>query len=450
MNKKISLGATITLMIMAVAVTFSITMIYYMDVFNGKVYNLKERETMYSKLSELDRIVRANYVGNIDEDALNEALADGYVAGTGDKYARYFTPEEYESYMIDLEGRVVGIGISAQQDPSGYILINEVYADSPAAIVGLQAGDFIIKVDELDVNAETYQQAADAIRGEEGSKVNITYRRDSEDTTIEVTRRKVDIPTVFSRMIDSNVGYVQITEFNESTATQFSKQVDELIGQGAQALVFDVRNNGGGTLNSVTKMLDKLLPEGDIVSAEYKDGTVEVLAKSDADEITLPMVVLTNEKTASAAELFTQALRDYGKAKSVGSTTYGKGTMQTVKKLNDGSAVNITIARYLPPNGVCYDGEGIKPDYEVELTADMEANFENLDETTDPQLKKALEVVIGSMRGEGIEPDSQNSQAAEESGTESSEQSAAAHKFRSPQSVYSQTYPIAPAPQSAS
>lgn len=332
MNKKISLGATITLMIMAAAVTFSITMIYYMDVFNGKVYNLKERETMYSKLSELDRIVRANYVGNIDEDALNEALADGYVAGTGDKYARYFTPEEYESYMIDLEGRVVGIGISAQQDPSGYILINEVYADSPAAIVGLQAGDFIIKVDELDVNAETYQQAADAIRGEEGSKVNITYRRDSEDTTIEVTRRKVDIPTVFSRMIDSNVGYVQITEFNESTATQFSKQVDELIGQGAQALVFDVRNNGGGTLNSVTKMLDKLLPEGDIVSAEYKDGTVEVLAKSDEDEITLPMVVLTNEKTASAAELFTQALRDYGKAKSVGSTTYGKGTMQTVKK----------------------------------------------------------------------------------------------------------------------
>lgn len=140
MNKKISLGATITLMIMAAAVTFSITMIYYMDVFNGKVYNLKERETMYSKLSELDRIVRANYIGEIDEDALNEALADGYIVGSGDKYARYFTPEEYESYMVDLEGRVVGIGVSAQQDPSGYILVNEVYADSPAAMVGLQGG----------------------------------------------------------------------------------------------------------------------------------------------------------------------------------------------------------------------------------------------------------------------------------------------------------------------
>ena len=196
---------------------------------------------------------------------------------------------------------------------------------------------------------------------------------------------------------------------------------DTLIGQGAQALVFDMRNNGGGTLSSVTKMLDKLLPEGDIISAEYKDGTVEVLAKSDENEIDLPMVVLTNNRTASAAELFTQALRDYGKAKSVGVTTYGKGTMQTVKKLNDGSAVNVTVARYLPPSGVGYDGEGVKPDYEVELTADMEANLENLDETTDPQLKKALEVVVSSLRGEGIEPSGEVSQP--ESG-EVSQQSA--------------------------
>ena len=139
MNKKISLGATITLMILAAAITFSVTMIYYMDVFNGKVYNLKERETMYSQLSELDRIVRTNYVDAIDEDALNEALADGYMEGTGDRYGRFFTAEEYESYMIDLEGRVVGIGVSATQDPSGYILINEVYSESPAEIVGQQA-----------------------------------------------------------------------------------------------------------------------------------------------------------------------------------------------------------------------------------------------------------------------------------------------------------------------
>ncbi len=328
--------------------------------------------------------------------------------------------------MIDLEGRVVGIGVSAEMDPSGYILIREVYEESPAAIVGLQAGDLIIKVDELDVNTETYEQASQAIRGEEGSKVNITYRRESEDTTIEVTRRKVDVPTVFSRMIDGNVGYVQVTEFNDSTSTQFSNQVDALISQGAQALIFDMRNNGGGTLTSVTKMLDKLLPEGDIVSAVYKDGTVDVLAKSDENEINLPMVVLTNNRTASAAELFTQALRDYNKAKSVGTITYGKGTMQSVKKLNDGSAVNVTVARYLPPSGISYDGEGIKPDYEVELTADMQANLGNLDETTDPQLRKALEVVTSSLRGEGVEPPSSSLPTPQESESSEAEESSEA------------------------
>lgn len=403
MNKKISLGATITLMILAAAITFSVTMIYYMDVFNGKVYNLKERETMYSQLSELDRIVRTNYVGSIEEEELNEALADGYIKGVGDRYGRYFTAEEYEAYMIDLEGRMVGIGAIITQDPSGYMLISEVYSESPAEIVGLQVGDLIVKVDEMDVNAENYAAAVEALRGEEGSKVNITYRREAEDTTIEITRRKVDIPTVFTRMISGNVGYVQVVEFTDSTAKQFSARVDELINQGAAALIFDMRNNGGGTITSVTEMLDKLLPEGEIVSATYKDGTTKVLAKSNADEIDLPMVVLTNENTASAAELFTQALRDYGKAQSVGETTYGKGTMQAVKKLNDGSAVNVTIAYYLPPSGVSYDRIGIQPDYEVTLTEEMKANLANLDETTDPQLKKALEVVVSAMREAGIE-----------------------------------------------
>ena len=403
MNKKISLGATITLMILAAAITFSVTMIYYMDVFNGKVYNLKERETMYSQLSELDRIVRTNYVGSIEEEELNEALADGYIKGVGDRYGRYFTAEEYEAYMIDLEGRMVGIGAIITQDPSGYMMISEVYSESPAEIVGLQVGDLIVKVDEMDVNAENYAAAVEALRGEEGSKVNITYRREAEDTTIEITRRKVDIPTVFTRMISGNVGYVQVVEFTDSTAKQFSARVDELINQGAAALIFDMRNNGGGTITSVTEMLDKLLPEGEIVSATYKDGTTKVLAKSNADEIDLPMVVLTNENTASAAELFTQALRDYGKAQSVGETTYGKGTMQAVKKLNDGSAVNVTIAYYLPPSGVSYDRIGIQPDYEVTLTEEMKANLANLDETTDPQLKKALEVVVSAMREAGIE-----------------------------------------------
>lgn len=421
MRKKISLGATITLMIMAAAVTFSMTMIYYMDVFNGKVYNLKERETMYSKLSELDRIVRGNYIGEINEDLLNEALAGGYISGVGDKYARYFTAEKYEAYMVDLEGRFVGIGVSAEQDPSGYILIKEVYPESPAEMVGLQPGDLIVRVGEMDVNLENYADAIAAIKGEEGSKVEVTYRRENEDEQIEITRRKVDVPTVFSRTVEGGrIGYVHITDFNDSTANQFSAQLDELIASGVQAFVFDLRNNGGGTLTAVTNMLDKLLPEGEIVSAIYKDGTKTVLAKSDANEINLPMVVLTNENTASAAELFTQALRDYGKAKSVGGTTFGKGTMQTVKKLNDGSAINLTVAYYLPPSGVSYDGIGIKPDFEVEMPEGVEDIFA-LDEQTDPQLRKAVEVALSSIKG--TDAVSQTESSAESTASSSSQQS---------------------------
>ena len=393
MNKKISLGATITLMIMAAAVTFSITMIYYMDVFNGKVYNLKERETMYSKLSELDRIIRANYINDIDEDALNEALADGYVIGSGDKYGRYFTPEEYEAYMIDLEGRIVGIGVMAEMDPSGYILIREVYEESPAAIVGLQPGDLIIKVDDLDVNAETYEQASQAIRGEEGSKVNITYRRESEDTTIEVTRRKVDVPTVFSRMIEGNVGYVQVKEFNDSTSTQFSNQVDVLIGQGAQALIFDMRNNGGGTLTSVTKMLDKLLPKGLIVYTEDKYGSRSNY-ESDEACMDIPMAVLINGNSASASEIFAGAVKETKYGTLIGTKTFGKGIVQTIIPLSDGSAVKVTMAKYFTPKGNYIHGVGIEPDIELEYKY-LGVEDETYDPMHDNQVQKALEVLQG-------------------------------------------------------
>ncbi|MDY4190850.1 MAG: S41 family peptidase [Oscillospiraceae bacterium] len=413
MSKKVSLGATITLMAMVAAVTVSVTVMYYQNVFNGKMVNLTEREAMYSKLSELDRIARNNYIGEVDEENLTDYLARGYVAGLGDKYARYFDANGYEAYMQELEGRVVGIGVEASLDPSGYILVGTVYADSPASINGIQEGDLIVKVDDIDVNAETYQQATDAIRGEEGTRVTLTVRRDNEDTEIPVTRRKVDIPTVFSRIIDGDVGYVRISEFSDSTASQFDKQVDTLIAQGATALIFDVRNNVGGTLTSVTAMLDKLLPQGNIVSATYKNGKTEVLATSDADEIALPMAVLTNGRTASAAELFTQALKDYGKAKSVGSLTYGKGSMQEVKKLNDGSAVNLTVATYYPPSGESYDGIGIKPDYEVQILAELENNLTNLNENTDPQLKKALEVVLTAVRAENNSSESAASGEAE-------------------------------------
>ena len=192
----------------------------------------------------------------------------------------------------------------------------------------------------------------------------------------------------------NNAGYIKITDFNENTYDQFKEAVEDLVGnQNAQSLIFDVRNNTGGLVDPAIKMLDMLLPEGTIATATYRDGSTEVLGTSDASCVELPMVVLTNENTASAAELFTQALRDYGVAQSVGTTTYGKGVMQVTHSLKDGSAIRITVAQYNPPTSGNYDGVGLTPDYEVTLTEEQQQAFDTLDETTDPQLKKALEVL---------------------------------------------------------
>lgn len=398
MNKKLSLGVAIALMAIVAATTFSITMVYSTRTFNDKVHSIKEREAMYSKIAEIDRLVRQNYFGDIDESKLGDEIATGYVKGIQDKYGMYFTAEQYSQQMQTYDGKMAGIGISTYKDTSGYIRIIEVYPDSAAETADLQVGDLIVKVEDLDVTAENYDQAVNALKGEAGTKVNITIRRNAQDSQRDVTRRRVEVPTVNHRMI-GEVGYIKIKEFNNNTASQFKKAINKVTDEGAKALIFDVRNNLGGTLNSVNEMLDLLLPEGDIVSATYKNGETKVLATSDAKEISLPMVVLVNQRSASASELFAQALKDYDKAKVVGVTSYGKGMMQTIYQLSDGSALDVTVAKYNPPKSPNFDKVGVKPDHEVALTPEQEKNFIDLDETTDPQLKKALEVAYASIKG---------------------------------------------------
>ncbi len=393
MNKKISLGAAICFMGIVAAVTFVITMIFSTDVFNGKVFRVKERERMYTKFAEIDRTVTQNFVGEIDEDQLLDAISAGYISGLGDRYAQYFSPEELKKEKLNNEGVLVGIGISATVDDSKkYIQIAEVYENSPASEAGLQTGDLIVKVDGQDVAEIGYVEAVEMVTGEAGTKVKITYRREGEDKDLELTRKRVEVPSVSYRMIGEN-GYIQIKDFNTATVNQFDTAVNSCIEQGAKGLVFDLRNNGGGTLDSVGQMLDKLLPKGAIAYQRTKDGKKTEIYTSDAKQVDLPMATLTNGNTASASELFVAALKDYNKAKSVGATTYGKGVMQTRYDLSDGSAIRITTAYFDPPKSENFDGVGIKPDFAVALTPDQEKNFDSLDETSDPQLKKALEVV---------------------------------------------------------
>ena len=398
MNRKITIGAAITLAFMFSTVTFITTWIYSTKSFNSTVFNIRERETMYAKIKEVDDLVRQQYYHPIDEDVLGENLVRGYVQGIQDPYATYLTAEQYAETQSDFAGRMVDIGIVCSQSSDGYIRIDQVYEDSPAALSELAAGDLIVKIDELNVTAENYEGATDALKGEPGTTVTLLVRRDSVDKSYTITRRKVEVPTVSSRMI-GDAGYLRITEFNDATPDQFGKALNELLSGGAKSLVFDVRNNPGGTIDSVGKILDILLPEGPIVSATYRGSTEpQVLLTSDANEVDLPMAVLINGRSASDAELFAQALKDYNKAKAVGMTSYGKGSMQEVHKLSDGSALVFTVALYNPPGSPNFEGVGVKPDYEVRMPAELEKEFENLDENSDPQLKKALEVVAGLIK----------------------------------------------------
>ncbi|MFA9381043.1 MAG: S41 family peptidase [Acetanaerobacterium sp.] len=401
MRKKISLGAAITFMAITAAVTFSITMVISMTNFNSMVYNLKERESMYEKLSELERLVRQNYYGKIDEETLQANIAKGFLGGIDDPYAAYYTAEQYKTFSQAYAGKSVNIGAKLEKDPSGYIIITELYSSTEDADAGtgtgLAVGDLIIKVDDLDVTADTVDDALERIEGDAGTKVSLMVRREAVDTLVEVTRREVDIPSVYAKLIDTNA-YIRIMEFNDNTAVQFEKAVDDMVAQGATGLIFDLRGNDGGTLAPAVEMLDKLLPEGTLVSATYKNEEIKIIAKSDPNQIYLPMMALTDGNTASAAELFVQALRDFGAGKSVGTKTFGKGSMQEQFKLNDGSAVSFTIALYNPPKGESFDGVGLQPDFEVNLTAEvakelLALDIENVSSDADAQLKKAVEVI---------------------------------------------------------
>ncbi len=400
MSKRIiSVGVAIALMLVTAALTFSLTMVYSQAKFNSRVYNIKEREQLYTKLSEIDSVVRQNYVGEIDESALNDSIAQGYIDGIGDKYAGYYTAENYAKYLASNEGKMVGIGVSVKQDESGYILVTQLYENSTAAEAGIEVGDLIIKVGDISVTKETYSQAVSAVSGEEGTTVLLTIRHNSEDLEpIEVLRKEFDVISVTSKMLTDTVGYIRIHEFNNNTVSQFKKAINNLEATGVKGIVFDVRNNLGGGVNSVAEILDILLPEGPIVSATYKNGKIEVLATSDSAEMTLPMTVVTNSSTASAAELFTQALKDYDKAQSVGTKTYGKGVMQSTKRLNDGSAINLTVAKYNPPSGKNYDGVGITPDVIVDFPKELESEMFELTYDEDPQLLRAVELINTQIR----------------------------------------------------
>ena len=257
MNKKITMGAAISLAIMFAAVTFITTMIYSARIFDSKMTDIKKRETIYAKLNEVDLYVRENYYEDINESILLDNIITGYINGLEDPYGLYLAAEEYAKITSDSSGQLVGIGATYVQDVDGYIKVNEVLKESPAALAGVEIGDLIVKVDDIVVTPDTYKDAVATLQGEPGTKVTIKIRQEAEESDVEITRRKVEVPSVEYRVID-NVGYIRIKEFNDKTTSQFQRAMSDAMSAQVAGLVFDVRSNPGGTITSVTQVLDVL------------------------------------------------------------------------------------------------------------------------------------------------------------------------------------------------
>ncbi len=390
MNKKISLGATIALMAIVATITLSITYVLAMKAFNDRVHSVYERQSMYQKLSEVDQKIRQNFIGTIDEKTLNDALAEGFIRGSGDRYGSYLSAEQYKATLSDLEGRTIGIGATIRQNEDGGVMIIGVAPGSPAAAAGVLTGDLISSIDKKPIDQISFDEIAQLMQGDAGSKISLAVKRGDVDKTFDITRKEYEIVSVESRVVKQNVGYMKISEFNDNTEAQFSAALRDLQNKDVVGLVFDLRDNPGGTLDAVANILDTLLPAGNIVSATDKDGQTAVLYTSDARAVKLPMSVIINGDTASAAELFASALHDYHMATLIGTTSHGKGTMQKMFPLTDGSVLNITVAKFNPPLSENFDGVGLTPDIQEQLTEEEIYDFYKLTEDTDRQILAAI------------------------------------------------------------
>ena len=328
-----------------------------------------------SKLNALDSLLGDGfYFDDVDDEKAADNIFKAYLAAYGDKYTVYYTPEEYKSMMESTSGSFYGIGAVCQKADDGSILISEAYEDAPAYKAGIRNGDKVTEVNGEDITGMDLSVAVALIKGEKGTDVNLTVMRNGEKLSFTVTRDKIDIKTVSSEVIENNIGYIYISQFDDVTTEQFKTAVDDLQKQGITGLVIDIRNNPGGLLDTVVGMLKYMLPDGLIVYTEDKQGNRKEYKGQDNDEFNLPLAVIVNGNSASASEIFAGAIQDYGKGTIIGTQTYGKGIVQTVKPLTDGSAIKFTIAKYFTPKGQDIHGKGVTPDMVVEYDTDADVD----------------------------------------------------------------------------
>lgn len=354
-------------------------------VLNGGVFALSSGQSgydkdKYAKLDEVYQQLDENYYKEADDDALMDGACKGLVEALGDPYSAYMTETEYKNWANSLQGEYSGIGVTFTKDKSGQYIVLLVQENSPAASAGIEVGDIILKVD-----GKTYDSLdlmANAIKGKEGSEVEVTYQHDGEEKTVTLTRKKIEQHSVSSEMLDDKTAYINITSFISNTSDDFKDALEEAESAGADKLVLDLRDNGGGLLTSCIEVADEFLDEGVVVYVEGKDKKRSEYTAEDG-KTDIETVVLVNENSASAAEILAAALQDNG-FKLVGQTTFGKGVIQSTVKFDDGSAIKLTIMQYFSPKGNVIHEKGVTPDYEITNPEDGKEDL---------QLKKALELL---------------------------------------------------------
>ena len=389
------------IMIVAIAVflTFMVTSISLYTYFVNNPISITSKSSSSSKdiagtLQKYKEIIDKYYLGDVDEEKLKEGAIKGYIEGLGDPYTEYISADEMEDYLSDTMGNFVGIGIyMVKNTEKGKIQVLAPIKGSPAEKAGIQAGDLILTVDGVDYSADEMTIASNKIKGEEGTTVTIEVLRGTETKKYELKREKVKVNQVEGKVLSNNIGYINFTSFDETTADDFKAKFEELNKQGIKSLIIDLRNNGGGIVDQALQIADYVADKDSVLLYEVDKNNKETVKKAKTDPIiNMPIIILTNENTASASEILAGALKDLEKAKTVGTTTYGKGVIQQILKLSDGSGLKVTIEEYQTPNRSKIHKIGIAPDEEVKLP-DSVTNVLNVTESEDTQLQKAIEML---------------------------------------------------------
>lgn len=361
---------------------------------------LWEDSRVMEKVEQINEIIDRYYYFDVDREKQEEALYDGIMEGLDDPYSVYYTAEEYAELQEDTSGEYVGIGAVVTKNENMQVEIVRPIKESPAEEAGLKAGDILVQVDDTVITDQELSVVVDMIRGLEGTTAHLRIYREGEPDYLEfdVERRTVENFTVESEMLDDKVAYISVTQFNDNTAQEFEDAMEECQNQGAQAAIIDLRDNPGGLLTAVVDMCDYIMDDGVIVSTKDRAGNnIGEYRDTGKHSVDIPLVVLVNGNSASASEIFAGALQDSGKAKLVGKTTFGKGIVQSVMPLSDGTAIKITIAKYFTPNGSDIHEKGIAPDYEVELPEEQ-VSAVGVERKDDTQLKKAQEVIAQMLK----------------------------------------------------